>query len=416
MIQSLTNTMKYRMRRAVTLIEVIFSVGVVLVGLLGLLSVLPLAGRRADDSISLNSGAALAESVFDELVAHKFMSNGQLRRFDYTTVTSAVDSNSSFIIDPMFCSGYEQSEGNLTTTTLPATPNGYDQKAFPYYKQIHHPYIDPLSGSSSTWPALQPRMDRVGIASPFSSPTIPVDGSGDPIGPAFVDVEQALRIVESPDDLWIVRPSDRSQPATFKALQGTSGGLAYGKRVPDSVFSWVATVNPLPDGAYASVSVVIIKDRERSFVAPQINTGANSVEDNALGERVAYINYASGFRGGAGGVVHLNSSTATVSRVRSNDWVMLSRNTGTETFHRWYRVVGIDGKATEIQQPDPVNPTNNIVVWQHKALLDGPDWIFGHEDDASAGSRALALANNTYVTLVQGVVSVTERTILLSDL
>ena len=40
-------------------------------------------------------------------------------------------------------------------------------------------------------------------------------------------------------------------------------------------------------------------------------------------------------------------------------------------------------------------------TWTHKVLLDGSDWVFG---------------NNTYATLVDGVVSVTERSVLLSDL
>ena len=420
MIQRNTGLIRNSIRRAITLVEVIFAVGVVLVGLLGLLSVLPLAGRRADDSISLNSGAALAESVFDELVARKFMQNSQLRTFNYTTVDSSVTSGSSFVIDPIFCSGYEQSEGSIQTLTITPTSNGYDQQLFPYYKNVHHPYIDPLSSMSAVWSSVQPRMTRVGIASPLSlrpgsTPPYTVDAMGNPTGPAFVNQEQALRLVESPDDLYVDRPKDRSRPAGLTALQSEENGLEYGKRVPDSVFTWFATVNPLPGGVYASVSVVIVKDRERSFVAPSASGGASSVEENAAAERLAYISYSSGFRGGAGGIVHLNSSTATISRVRSNDWMMLSRNTGTATVHRWFRVVGVDGTAIETTVTDPNNSSNSITVWQHKALLDGPDWIFGLEDDTGA-DVAVDLANNTYATLVENVVSVTERTVLLSDL
>ena len=63
MIHSIFIQAKRQVRRAVTLVEVIFAVGVVLVGLLGVMSILPLAGRRAEDSINLNVGAAMAESI-----------------------------------------------------------------------------------------------------------------------------------------------------------------------------------------------------------------------------------------------------------------------------------------------------------------------------------------------------------------
>ncbi len=44
-------------RRAVTLVEVIFSIGVVLIGLVGVASILPLAGNRAQESMNMSAGA-----------------------------------------------------------------------------------------------------------------------------------------------------------------------------------------------------------------------------------------------------------------------------------------------------------------------------------------------------------------------
>ena len=67
------------LRSAVTLIEVIFSIGVILIGLLGLLSILPLAGQRAQDSVGLSVAPVLASNVQAELNAEKFFNSNRLR-------------------------------------------------------------------------------------------------------------------------------------------------------------------------------------------------------------------------------------------------------------------------------------------------------------------------------------------------
>lgn len=390
MSHTLLTRTKCGIRRAVTLVEVIFAIGVVLIGLVGLMSILPLAGRRADDALSLNASAQLAETAMDELMVKKFLSNGRLRTFNYRTPTPSISSADSFVIDPMFCSIFEATEGNVTDSNPAVIAGiGYDQKLFPYYKERHNPYLDP-SINSVNWPADQPRMHRVGIGHPTN-----VNSS---TGPAFIDREQALSLVEDSNDLVVSRnKKDRTLPATFQALQSSDSGLEYGKRVPAGTYSWIATVNPL-GGGYASVSVVVIRNRERNFKVPTtaVANALESPDQNMVGERLAYVTYSSGFSGGAGGVVHIEGSMATVSRLRSNDWIMLSRKTTNNTIHRWFRIVGVDGKPVE----DTAAGT-----WKHKVLLDGPDWRFGSTQ-----------ADGTYATLVDGVVSVTERSVLMSDL
>ena len=335
MSHTLLTTTKHRIRRAVTLVEVIFAIGVVLIGLVGLLSILPLAGRRADDALGLNSGAQLAESVIDELLVRKFLSNGRLRDLNSNFLNTSVTSTSSFAIDPMFCSIYEDqvaTDQDLFANPPTSTSSGYDPTLFPYYKVLHNPSDDPSSnptGSNS-----QPRMLRVGIGLPPPNNTT--------AGPAFIDKEQALALVEDVNDLDVIRDrGDRARPARLQALQS---GLEYGKRVPAGVYSWIATVNPM-GGGFASIAVVVIRNRSRDFDVPtsQISNAFENPEENRVGERVANVTFASGFQGGAGGVVHLEGSLATVSRLRANDWIMLSRSVGSDNIHRWFRIVGLDG-------------------------------------------------------------------------
>jgi hypothetical protein len=284
-------------------------------------------------------------------------------------------------------------------------------------------------------------MLRVGIA----PQTLRVPPPPLAVGDFFLSVPEALTIAENGDDLILTRPEDRSIGATFRdgQVQARSGGLEYGKRLPSGEFTWFATVNPLPGGVYASVSVVVVKNRERSFESPTVDTPPDDPEGNAVSERLAYVTYGSGFTGGAGGIVHLVSNANTVSRIRSDDWIMLSRNlNGTAVdpdftvpgpfWHRWYRVVNASGKAEEFET-DGTNTTNDTNlearfpagtvgtrVWRHKLLLDGPDWDFGFLDPTQTPpERDYAdntYADNTYATIVEGVVSVTERMVLLTDL
>tara|TARA_R110002049_G_scaffold2750_6_gene22052 strand:- start:10503 stop:11768 length:1266 start_codon:yes stop_codon:yes gene_type:complete len=402
-------------RRAVTLVEVIFSIGVILIGLLGLLSILPLAGRRAQDSLNLNIGSAVSESVLARLKSRQSLSNGELLALDTSVLASP--GSPSFVIDPLFASLYEDAANADTSDgiTMPptGTSNGYSELFFPYFKTNHNPFFDPSDTLSTSmaneWPSAQPRLIRAGIAR--GTPTPPV-GAG--LTNLFLDAEQARTLVERSDDLPIVRPDDGSKPASYVALQATStAALNYGKRIPTGEFTWVATVNPLPGGVYASISVVVMRQRERNFVAPAVAGPVGDPRENSIGERLAYVTFASGFSGGAGGLVHLVASASTPSKISANDWIMLSRTDSVNTFHRWYRVVSVDADPIMTTAVDPVSSSSQD-VWFHKVLLDGPDWSFGFVTPGNADT--VAIADNTFATIVRDVVSVTERTVLLSDL
>jgi len=384
------------MRKAITLVEVIFSVGVVLIGLVGLLSILPLAGRKAEDSLALNAGAALAESVLDELVSRNFLTNGQLLTFD--TTASPNPRRDSYVIDPTFCSGFEFQEGDITTTNPAAMMSSYTPDLFPFYKQNFHPFKDPSIGASNDWGSVQPRLFRVGI-------------SGNNTGTKrFMSYEQALALTESADDLNVLRPDDRTRPSRFTNLQ--AGGLEYGKRISKGRYSWFVTVNPFfdpsatpaTDADHASVSVIVVRDRERTFSLPDTDAAVSDASENRTDERVAYVTKALGFVNGAGGLVTLEASRSVGLKLSSNDWIMLSSTKTAGTFHRWYRVISVSDDLNESSSDS----------WALEVQLDGPDWSFGFTG-TSDGTADTSLADNTYATLVQGVVSVTERTVLLND-
>ncbi len=421
-------------RRAVTLLEVVFSMGVILIGLLGLLSILPLAGRRAQQSVSLSVGTAIGEQMVNELEARRYLADGRLRPVLATTASivnnlsypppppvppATATQFTSYCLDPMFAS----------SSAPPAMPiaNGYTGAAFPYYKVNHNPLLDPSTDPAlNPWPAVQPRLTRVGITRE-NNPLV------------LLNVSEALEIAEASDDLFVTRPDDRTLNARFSGgeVPAVPSGLEYGKRIPRGDFTWIATVNPLPGNQYASISIVTMRKRIRNFATPTATAAPSTPAGNGVGERLAYVTYASGFSGGAGGTVHLVSNANTVSNLKSDDWIMLSRAvptaSGNVAYHRWYRVVGVNGEAEEIRTtggpgvddailgcklPTPPGAPGYYSVWRHKVQLDGSDWAFGFAD-AAGNPRAYAdfsFDDNTFATIVPDVVSVTERIVLLSDL
>ena len=408
-------------RRAVTLVEVIFAIGVVLIGMLGLLSVMTLAGRRAQDSVSLNVGAAYSNTVVDFLKSKQYLANEQLVGIRRSTAQAPVTllnappvpatrpnvaGPTSFCLDPLYASH----------TTVPATPSGsgYTSDLFPFFYPNHNPLDDPaIPVTLGTWPVNQPRLPRVGIALPQPNRN-------------FVDVEQSRFASENPDDLNVFFPDDATLSATFPALRATTSGVEYGKRLPEGTYTWFATVNPFPGNTHASVSVVVLKERERTFDVPApVATGVTAARNNAVSERVAYVTYGSGFSGGAGGIVHLVASQSVVSDLSANDWLMLSRIVGGRVVHRWYRVAALDGDAEELTVDGNASTDDMTMgcrfpggnagknVWRRKVLLDGSDWSFGFNPGPYADNT---FGDNTYATLVKDVVSVTERVVQLQGL
>jgi hypothetical protein len=398
--------------RAISLVEVIFAMGVILIGLVGVMSILPLAGRRAQDSVSLSVGAAMGDSVVKQLSSHRWFSSGRLITRNLSTgVFEVIDGSEPFCIDPAFVSG----------NTFSALSNGYETRLFPFFKENHDPTVDPSieHTAGNAWPAVQPRMRRVGI----SRQTSPI---------VAMTLSEAFHVADSGDDLLVKRPQARTDDIFRPGFRATAvpGGLSYASRFGTGEFSWIATVNPRGDG-YATLSVAIIRNRQRSFAVPEVP--ATNPERNTTDERLAYVSFASGFVGGAGGEVHLVSNSNTVFRIRSGDWIMLSNTRSGTTSHRWYRVAAADAldRAGEPERfsGDPgalVDPdtqigtrlpgTNSRQLWRRTVYLSGPDWDFGYKPNKFADDTDVAaLADNTFATLVENVVSVTEHVIRLNS-
>lgn len=385
-----------RKRDGVTLIEVIFAIGVILIGLVGLMAVLPLAGSRARSSVALNTGTAVADAAFNRLVADEMLRPGRLFAADGGVINFAMGTvgsySESLCIDPV------QAAINPS-----AADNGYNPDFFPHYHLNHNPLLDPSlpNDGSRTWPAVQPRLRRAGIQHTS--------------GIAF-NIEEALKLTDSADDLPTERPKDRTLNAFVKGTTATTTGvLGYGKRLQTGEYSWIATLNPQstrPSERFATLSVVVFRNRDRGFVFP--TTVAANPEANANSERLALVTEMRGFQGGAGGLVTLASAANTAANITENHWIMLSRfvpvpaGLPAQQVHRWYRVAGTDGDP-EYGVVDPsdlgiAGAPSGTKVWRRRLLLDGSDWSFDPTNTYP-----------TFATIAQGVVSVTERMVRIRN-
>lgn len=406
-------------RTGITLIEVTFAIGVILIGLVGLTAILPLAGRRAQDALDFDTASAMSDAVLKEVASRGLIQQplnvndqpiASLDGFLLQDTSTGVIV--PFCLDPVFAAN-----------PPPAVANAYAQSFFPYYDVDHNPLLDPsltLPGTSDL-PG-QPRMKRVGLN--FNTNGLFRNFSAS----ASAQLEIARTLAESPNDLNVLRPKDRSIPEFLSGVYAAGTTFAQGKRLPMGTYSWMITVDPDPQSRYGSLSVVIFQSRERMTDFPVLNDTGEPTEpqSNALSERLTLVTERSGFTGGAGGTVTLVSSSATVSTLTSNDWVMLSRNslpgdtTGRYDVHAWYRVVATNGDATQIANPVDTTlgginvPLSTLSggqsLWARSVLLDGPDWDFTTNANIPPGNNWY-----TYATIVQDVVAVNEKTISLAD-
>jgi len=409
---------KVKLSRGVSLVEVIFAIGVIIIGILGVMSILPLAGRRAQDSVSMSVGAAMGDSIAAEILSNRWNQKGQLRiltppdfagpfnnvtvrtyidtavsPYSYTTTTFALP-DVPFCIDPMLI------RAGATTTRLDDT-TGFNTVYFPYFKPTHNPLVDPsITGATqlvedANAPAPFRLMIRVGLLRQASR-TVPLANA------SLLSISEAFHVAERADDVRFERPTDRTLPAIIPGESATSltGATDYGTRFGSGDYSWIATVVPEQTPGYATLSVVVIRNRLRDFDIPAILPATNA-ERNAAAERLALVSSPTGFVGGAGGMVTITSSLNTVSRMLPGQWVMLSgftrdlsssSATAKVPVHRWYRIAALGGDTVEDEAAG---------TWSRELHLDGADWDF---------------TTTTFMTIVDGVVSVTNHFVRLDSL
>ncbi|MGN6136018.1 MAG: type IV pilus modification PilV family protein [Aureliella sp.] len=375
-------------RSGMTILEVLFAIGIVVIGLLGIASLLPLAGHQASEAARAAEAQALAQDWYSELFTrqiHRSDSwifyqdisgtvggvtftpgytnyNANINAIKFGTPPTGmtrVTNKQAVCIDPMFFAEADMQSATGSTPLAfvqpaPATNRWYRPSVFPYYQDRYNPTIDPayVPSTSVAW-GDQPRMVRVTFSNGASSPA--------PAAAKYVE-----QVFASQDELSMtVDQKDRSAapvrtPTLYAALPTSGTAWPIARAASRTDYSWLATLSPnetLDNRPvdYGTLSLVVMYKRDRLFfnpkdsaTVPALRAGDPTPESKPLGERVAWVVPISGdFSGGTGGRVRLLASDGVPDTLHIGNWVMLSKYVSASggaahPVFRWYRVVSCD--------------------------------------------------------------------------
>ncbi len=298
-------------RKGLSLLEVLISIGIVSIGMMGVMLILPVAGYRAGQGALADSRSMNGLNWVDEFRARGM---AQPANMIGPGVTATTVPAGAFLIDPQFVS---------------RNPG----VAFPY-------------ASNATI-----QMNRISLRT---------NPGGPALSPAATD-----QIFQSHDDLISNIPEDLDLPPQQETL--LESNLPQ-KRASTGKVSWMAM---LVAGAADTfrLSIIVMDSRDNDMPIGPAGSDPNDTSTDLIAtERVSTVASMPG-GGIRGGDVVLTTGTTTpvlkgALAVRDNDWLMLSANTPSGPIHQWYRVVSSD---PEILGDTTAGFTRNVT-------LQGPDW------------------------------------------
>ena len=385
-------------RRGVSLMELMFAIGIIMVGLLGVAMLIPAAGKMAADGEMYDRSAREGLNAVREFELRNMgkperwvhLANGLDDDADGTIDEAdeipfllsqrpprPLPANTGFCLDPRFVA-----INGLTTGS------GLDARLFPY--------VTPAASDPSSV-----RMRRISLYKLVGLNGADDDGDSakDELDELALTPALADEIFMSQDDLRVDQPIDPQLPA--QQVYGAVGD----KRQYDGKISWMATLAPRVDAGLSTndlftLSIVVFHVRDAGMPM------------DGLTEKVAFIPHRisggsiqeSGFYGGgvSGGDVAITTRQASTMitdlDIKRGQWVMLARNSGSGPLFRWYKVLEADPNLGDSAELAGTSPTAGRPI--RHMTLSGPDWT---PDDA----------NPTLVYIVPGIVTVYEKTVRL---
>lgn len=402
-----------------TILEVMFAIMITTIGLLGAISVFPVASEYARKGRLNDEVTVCAESAAHTMDARSMRRPDRwIAYIDNSPNPPAVFTGPQLVTLPRGGAwrGFQQTsyciDPRFTAWNIPNTAN-YEWTYFPAFTRTAPGYADNNHPAFGGNPGV-PRMQRITLA----------NGAGSPMG-RF----QADYVFSFEDQLSYERPgvqkgsiarNDNALPAfqLYSPIR-TAGGILPGKREEDGKLSWIATLVPKFDRWNATLedkyvlSIVVFYSRSPSLLVDL--TGASGRVNEWTATIRAADFHSSGF---GGGEVTITADSAAKLQMRAGDWVMLSGHvlardpaTGdrdTVPMHKWYKVTDAD----EDPRPAVINGSN---CFQRDVTLVGPDWDLQDVLPFSGGfpKNPVAFDDDVEVTIVPGIVAVFDRTVRL---
>ena len=453
-------------RAAISLTEVLISMGILTLGLLGVASLFPVGGYYMQKAETADSASMIAQSVMSEIVTR-----GMLNPRTWFAMTPNKVGGSPPITDPNFI--LYGADGRYTTRgiTNPPTP-GFTRplvetlaaskrnlalatpalsptaKATALSSQFGNSYvIDPMWCAALTPTPSENIANRRGYAFPAAAIDVfPGSTHGYYTNPAWLtwksssvgvnsklswpirrvtfrqpstgwnlDSANSEALCRSTDDLSVDLPARADRPAS--QMWDISNGTPMARQWKGD-YSWIATVTPTncaardmmatsPESVEATVSVVVLY--KRGLPAPISNTGENN--EAVMPERnVSASVISTGLSGGE--LLLRDPSTASANaftNLKAGNWIMLCGphpNTSPEDpkfFMNWYQVLSIDKEVGSV-----ITDSN----MQRLVTVRGPEWPW---QPKSPWSNYSYLSNDLCVGIIKGAVAVHTKTLRLES-
>ena len=411
----------YRKQSGVTIVEVMFAIGVVIMGLMGIAALIMVAGAQLTQGLKADGMSNLGLNAVEELDIRYLRHQDSLTRYNPTSSTFAnfAQPAGSYCIDPYYISA--QIENNNTNViqlnSFPgvAIPSGNpDQLAImPRVTLINAPGIinDPVLYDPNTYgPGVSRIMNKLQAQELFTSK--------DNLAMRLADTGTEL-----PQQVWFEdRPTPlANSPRVTDGIDNDHDGRvdeadeAFVKRIgfgdmgtlEATEFSWMVTITPhrsfmvnrtngtppdpgTPAGGNSPdqylISIVVFHNRV-------LNQNITTLEDQ---ERLLGVTLrGSGF---GGGEVTLHSNNPAALDLKHGDWIMLSALSSVGPQFRWYKITYIDDEVQQLTAND----------FYRAATIQGPDW---NRAEWLPTAGASSPQYPTRATFVPHVVGVFEKTI-----
>lgn len=417
----ITSARRKPRRTGLSILEVLVSIGILVLGLLGVVALIPIAAQQLRRGIALDDSTAVSRGGLAEFQARGGNNIQKWLRYpaagytapsaslsgllgvqisDNTAATTYVHPSWAFCIDPMTFESaiiQDSTDRNLGL--------------FPY--QPRTPAMVPLDLQLGQLRGSRGRMMRVSLnwnAIDWRTRTdlFPNQALFPTTDPALFNVGLANSMCMSADDLLLSTPGDNQLSVTVTQDESPASQFDVNmnswddplftpvKRNADGKMSWFATMVPLPgsvadNSRYYTLSIVVCERRDMVIDRMRVNLTSlgDQNEQDVESERTCGVRFIGG--GLNGGEVQLVSydddlsrGMKNLSRLREGNWILISGpgpddpNTNPALFpddpsdrtghiFYWYRIASIE---TDPQQIPLASPTQVV----RNATLRGPDW------------------------------------------
>jgi hypothetical protein len=429
-------------RRAITLTEVLISLGILTIGLLGVAALFPVGSYYLQKGEIADRGSAIAQAAFNDASARgmfnpknwlmynainpnlspttppaayiqPFQATLSQRIQQYVTTPTAtrnrqlnLEFGSMYVIDPLGADGSTTNPNSGTThlqvpmaQTFPfnASISGYEWGGL--WTPWNPPISNPTPGSAPKWPALR-----------LTLPQLP----GQPL-----TTDVARKLVSTSDDLSLDVPPQANK-VSVQRWEKDGGGNPLARQARGD-YSWFVTVVPSstaardalasdPSAYDYEVSVVVCYKRFIDDWSPVFSGGTiipterltqASVVSTGLNGGQVLLNQA-----GSDQIVTGTPLPDPYAGLKAGQWVAVcgphpsSTDTSPLFVFHWYRVLAVDKEPNGILT-DPKT--------QRLVSLSGPPWPW----QPTGALLDTSLSNNLCLAIVPGAVAVHSKTIRL---